>query len=190
MLTRPLGVVDGVPGRHEADPDPVEVDRAAEVGVADVWPPSLRDLAGELDDRDDRRAGALGDRDGVAEVVAVAVREEDRVGGDVVGAGGRLRVAGQERVDEHVLPSCSRAEGGVAQEADVHAGLQSSLFVVISSGQLQPDGDADEHAQARLLGQQRAHGAAGARSGRRGGRPGDLLLVGRAEPVRPLAAPG
>jgi hypothetical protein len=37
-------------------------------------------------------------------VVAVAVGEQDRVGLELVGARGRLRVAGQERVDEHVVP--------------------------------------------------------------------------------------
>jgi hypothetical protein len=57
----------------------------------------LGQLVGHLDDRHDRRAGALGDVDRVAEVVGVAVGEQDDVGLDLVGADRRLRVARQER---------------------------------------------------------------------------------------------
>ena len=54
-------------------------------GSLDVLDAGLGDLVGELDDRDHRRAGALGDVDGVAEVVGVAVGEQDHVRRDLVG---------------------------------------------------------------------------------------------------------
>ena len=123
----------------------------------------LADLAGQLDDRHDRRAGALGDGHRVADVVGVAVGERRSRRRSTSSARGRgLRVAGQERVDEHGLAVVLEREGGVAQEADVHA--SRSPRVVVSrleqlAGELEPDGDADEHAQARLLGDQRAHRA-------------------------------
>src|SRR4029453_16226281 len=93
----------------------------------------LADLARDLGDRDDRRAGALGDRDGVAEVVAVAVGEQDRVGGDLVGRGGRLRVAGQERIDEHGRAVVLKREGRVTEEADVHQRSSPVSLVRMSS---------------------------------------------------------
>jgi len=80
----------------------------------------LGQLVRELGDRDDRRAGALGDVDDVAVVVLVAVREQDRVRVQVVGAHGRLRVAGEPRVDEHGRPVGLELEGGVTEPADVH----------------------------------------------------------------------
>ena len=69
---------------------------------------------------DDRRAGALGDGDGVADVVAVAVRDQDEVGRHLVRLGRRRRVAGQERVDEQVLAVALDQQAGMAQPA--HAG--------------------------------------------------------------------
>ena len=48
--------------------------------------PLALDLGRELDDREHRRAGALGDGHRVAQVVAVPVREQDHVGGQLVGA--------------------------------------------------------------------------------------------------------
>ena len=63
----------------ELDPAPVELDRAADVRVEDlvVVAEVAADLVRQLDDRDDRRARALGDVDGVADVVGVAVGEQD-----------------------------------------------------------------------------------------------------------------
>ncbi len=67
----------GVPGGDELDPAPVELDRAAEVRVWTRARGPRRELGRHLDDRHDLGARALGDRDGVAVVVVVAVREED-----------------------------------------------------------------------------------------------------------------
>ena len=50
-------------------------------------------------------------------------------------------------------------EGGMPEKADVHSiGLLGRRGVRELLGQLEADGDADEHAQARLLGHERAHG--------------------------------
>ena len=77
-------------------------------------------------------ARALGDADGVADVVRVAVREQDRGGLELVGLGRRLRVAGQERVDQHGRVAGLELEGRVAQVADVHCHSQSPWVESIS----------------------------------------------------------
>ena len=79
MCGVPFGVIAVCHAGRELHPAPVELDRAAEVRVEDlvVVAELPADLVGQLDDRDDRRAGALGDVDGVADVVGVAVGEQD-----------------------------------------------------------------------------------------------------------------
>ena len=133
-ISRPAGDVRGaarrdrrVPGRHELHAAPLERLGAAEVRVAHV-DALAADLVRQLDDRDDRRAGALGDRDRVAEVVAVAVRQQDRRRVELVRARGGSRVARQERVDEHGRPAVAQREGGVAQEAQLHLSPLPSKF--------------------------------------------------------------
>ena len=75
-------------------------------------------------------------------------------------------------------------EGGVAEEADVHQVLLlSSVGFAELAGELEPDRDADEHAQAGLLGDERAHRAQALVGVRRRRRPGDLRLVRAAEPA-------
>ena len=71
----------------------------------------------------------------------------------------RLRVPGQERVDQHVDVALGQLEAGVAEEADAgHGlGLLRCRDVRELAREAEPDGDADEHADAGLLGQQRAH---------------------------------
>ena len=147
VVDRLAAEVDDEPGRRvdralrrrrrvqrldELDPAPVERHRAAEVRVEHlvVVAQVAGDLAGELGVRDDRRAGALGDVEDVAVVVLVAVGEQDRVGVDLVGRAGGLRVAGEERVDEHRGPAVLEQEAGMAQERDLHLGL---LLAVASS---------------------------------------------------------
>jgi hypothetical protein len=110
-----------VPRGHELDPAPVELHRAAEVRVADV-DPFGGDLGREFDDRDDDRAGARGDLDGVAEMVAVPVREQDDVGRDLVRLRRRLGVVVQERVDEDVGPASGEVEGRMTQPPDASVG--------------------------------------------------------------------
>ena len=69
----------------------------------------------DLDGRDDRALEALRDRDGVAEVVAVAVRDEDEVAAlRLTLALGAARIAGEKRVDVQ-----ARALLGVDSESSV-----------------------------------------------------------------------
>ena len=136
-------------------------------------------------ERDHRRAGALGDVDDVAVVVLVAVGQED-VGRLELGRLDRgLRVAGDEGVHQHGRVAGLELHGRVAQEADVHChSIQSPCRQL--SRKLVPDRDADEHAHARLLGDQRPHGGDPlVRVGDAGGAQ-DLGLMGGAEPVRGL----
>jgi hypothetical protein len=89
----------------ERDLDAVPVDGAALVGVEAL---ALLDaLLGdepvvELHRGEHVAAELLVQRHRVAEVVAVPVGDEDRVGRQLVGRRRRFRVAGQERVDQHV----------------------------------------------------------------------------------------
>ena len=68
----------------------------------------------------DRRAGALGDRHRVADVVAMAVRDQDQVGRHLLGLGRRLGVARQERVDQdrsaHRSPAAARNAPAIVRE--------------------------------------------------------------------------
>jgi hypothetical protein len=52
-------------------------------------------------------------------VVGVAVREEDRVGLDLVGRRRRLRVPGQERVDEDARALVLEQERRMAEPGDL-----------------------------------------------------------------------
>ena len=79
------------------------------LGSSDVLDALLAEPVGELDDRGDGGAGALGDADGVGEVVDVAVGDEDRRRVDLVGGHRRDRVVRlQEGIDQD-------ARGAVAE---------------------------------------------------------------------------
>src|SRR5262249_12215168 len=72
---------------------------------------------GNLEVADDGGPGAAGDGDGVADVVAVAVRDEDEVGGDLVGLDRRLGGVRHERIYEHALAVALQRQRGVSQPA-------------------------------------------------------------------------
>ena len=103
-----------MPGRREAHPAALELDRAADVGVRHVLEALLAELARQLRDRHDLRAGALADVDDVAVVVGVAVGQEDVRRLELRGLGGGLRVAAEERVDEHASVAVGQLEARVA----------------------------------------------------------------------------
>src|SRR6185503_17473510 len=83
-----------------------------------------REPAPALHEGDHRRVEALVQRDRVADVVVVAVRDEDQVDPLRLLLGLRaLRVPVQERVDVHALPARRvEAEGGVAEPGERDAG--------------------------------------------------------------------
>src|SRR3954451_20748258 len=78
-----------------------------------------------------------------------------------------------------VLPSCSRAKAECPRKRMFMVG---SISLVEFSGQLQADGDAHEHPQARLLGQQRPDGELALARVVGAGHLGDLPFMGLAEP--------
>jgi hypothetical protein len=103
---RPVFRARRVVGVGQRDLDAVDVGRAALVRrVGHLVRKSLGgEPAAQLDERDDRRLELLPERNGVADVVAVAVGERDQV--DAVGrlfGLGTLRVPGQPRVDIDAL---------------------------------------------------------------------------------------
>jgi hypothetical protein len=73
---------------------------------------------------DDRSAGRLGDRKGVAHMIAVAVGQDDV--GDALGRRLLVRdeggIAGEERIDQHGVAGEIEPEGGVAEPGDLHDG--------------------------------------------------------------------
>ena len=83
-------------------------------GIRHVLEPLLAELARQLRVRHHLRAGALADVDDVAVVVGVAVREEDVRRLELRCLRGRLRVAAQERVDEHARVAVRQLEAGMA----------------------------------------------------------------------------
>ena len=182
-VDRALGRRRRVPGRRQPDRAPVERRRCRR-----CWGrgrrarrPVLADLAGELDDRHDRRAGALGDGDRVADVVGVAVGQQDRVGGDLVGGRGGLRVAGQERVDQDGRAVVLEREGGWPRNRMF---MRVGLLLSSSSGAAR---GRRRRRPACPAGSPRPAGCARRRSRSPGSamrrRVGDLPVVGLAEPA-------
>ena len=108
-VDRPARRCRGVPSRHPLRPAPVEVDRATEIGIVNhvLWAQLVSQLGGGLNDRRDRGPCARSYCGSVAEVIAVAVCYENRVGLNLSRIGGRLRVACEKRVDRE--PSFRRA---------------------------------------------------------------------------------
>src|SRR6266511_3305430 len=86
--------------------------------------------------------------------------QEDVGGIHLVGRDGRLRVAGQEGVDQDVDVAVGQLEAGVTEEADGRhrLGILRCRWVGELLGEAVPDGHADEHAHAGLFGEQRADG--------------------------------
>src|SRR5947209_10717061 len=66
---------------------------------------------------DDRGAGALGDGHGIADVIVVAVRDEDEVGLHLVRRGRRCWIAGQKRIDQDALTVAFQQQASMPQPA-------------------------------------------------------------------------
>ena len=115
-----VGQHRAVEGQRQLDPAEGEVVAAAVLLAVDLLHALLLQPLADLVVGDDRRPGALGDGDGVADVVAVAVRDQDEVGRHLVGLGRRRRVAGQERIDQDVRAVALEQQTGMAQP--LHAG--------------------------------------------------------------------
>ena len=89
-------------GRRQLDAAEAEAVAAAVLLAVDFLDALLAEPLADLVVGDHGCPGALGDRDGVAEVIAVAVRDQDEIGLHVGGLRRGGRVVRQERVDEEV----------------------------------------------------------------------------------------
>ena len=122
---RAVGQGRAVQGQGQLEPaEGVRVAAADVLGVRPD-PVGLQPIA-DFEVGDDQGPGALGDGQGVAQVVAVPVGDQDEIGG---GQGRRQRgggVAFQEGVDEDLVGAGLQAEGGVSEPGHSHGRLLSS----------------------------------------------------------------
>ncbi len=66
----------------------------------------------------DRRAGALGDRNRIANVVTMTVRDQDQVGLNLIGGLRRLGIPRQKRVDQYLLAAAFQQEAGMTEPVE------------------------------------------------------------------------
>ena len=118
-------------GDGERDLERTLVDRAAgihRIALLDALP---REIPDEVGIADHLRAGVARDRDGIADMVAMAMGEDDmrdaaRRGGGVTR---KFGVAGEERVNENDRVGDLDAERGVAEPGQFHEIDTQSLLV-------------------------------------------------------------
>src|SRR5262249_41306130 len=121
---RAVGKLRAVEGERE-----LAVAEGKLVPAAVLHPMSLDLLFAEpladLEVADDGRTAALGDGNGIADMIAVAVRDENEIRRKLIGLRRRLGVAGEERVKQELLPVALDPQARVSQPA------QASCHVVI-----------------------------------------------------------
>ena len=108
-------------GQGQLDPDPAgEGEAAPMLKAVDLGQPagSLLQPVADLVVGKHRGPRALGDRHRVADVIAVAVRDQDQVGRDLLGLGRRLGVSRQERIDQHVLAVAVEQQAGMTEPSN------------------------------------------------------------------------
>jgi hypothetical protein len=99
-------------------------ERQLEVAEGMVIPPAevltvcflhalCREPIGDLVVANNHGAGALGNRDAIAHVVAVSMTDEDVIRLDHVGFDGRGGVSRQERIDNDFVPICFQPQSGM-----------------------------------------------------------------------------
>src|SRR5690606_13735780 len=103
----------------------VKLPAAAEVHAVNVGRALPGQVAGQLDRGDDQRAGALGDRYRVADVVRVAVGDHDAMHVQLVGFHRAAGGAAQERVHHYPLAIGFTDKRRVAQITDAHPATAS-----------------------------------------------------------------
>src|SRR5438045_1848485 len=107
--------------RHR-EPHVVDCDGAALVRVEDVLCALTAEPAGDLDGGNNGRAVRLRERESVADMVAVPVRDRDYV--DALGrllVLGALRIAVEEGIDVDALAARIEAERGVSEPSEFHS---------------------------------------------------------------------
>ena len=149
VLTVPFGVVEVCQAGDELAPSPSRTRRCRRCwGRRRRRRPSSPISSASSTIATHRRAGALGDVDGVAEVVAVAVREQDRVGGDARRP--TPRPSGCRSGTGRSGRSCRRRTGAKQtwprKRMSISHVLRCRRSIVSElAGQLEADRDADQH---------------------------------------------
>ncbi len=109
-------------GPHQADAEGAAIDRAAGVHRLEGFQALTGEIHAEVVIGDDSRAGRLGNGEGIADMVAMAMGDDDMA--DAFGGLGDIalecRIAGEERIDQQGRISEVDAEGGMAEPGKFH----------------------------------------------------------------------
>ena len=116
----------------------LERDRAAGIAGIDVRRALPGEIDADLEARDDLRAARLGDLDRVANMVVMAMCQQDmgRAGGDSVKIELEFRIAAQKRINENDRGSGFDPESGMAEPGDFHGLLQNQTDAARQHGTL------------------------------------------------------
>ena len=102
------------------DLDRAEGQKLTAAGVAGELLHIVGQGGDNIDEAEDRRAGAPGDRDRVAQVVVVAVGHKDHRAVEGCRVRGAKAAAGEERVDQDLVRALADEEAGMAEKLDFH----------------------------------------------------------------------
>src|SRR5215831_6350731 len=111
-------------GAHQRNRKTAEIRRAAAIHWIEVLQALRNEPHAEIVIRRDRGAGRLGNVEGVADMIAVAMSEHDMfdpfAGGRFVG--NESGIAGEEWIDQDCVAGKVEAKGGVTIPSDLHGG--------------------------------------------------------------------
>jgi hypothetical protein len=109
-------------GPDEGHREAVLIRRAARVHRIEALQALRREPRADLEIGDHLGAGPLGDREGIADMVAMPVGDQDvgRPLDELVAVALEGGVAGEERIDQNALVGEVEAKGGVAEPGDPH----------------------------------------------------------------------
>ena len=113
----------------EAHLEGAAIDRAARIAGIDVFRALRIEIHADFEIRNDLRAGCLGDFGRIADMIVMAMGEQNmsRSLGRLFGIAGEFRVAGEERVDQYDRRVKLDAEGRVAKPNKFHAERSRTL---------------------------------------------------------------
>ena len=105
-------------GDGEFDGPEVKCVAATDVHCVDVLDPLRRQPLRNFKVRDDRATGPLGNRNGIADMVAVPVRNDEIIGIHFLGSGACRRITGEKGVDDDRFSGGFDLECTVTEEGD------------------------------------------------------------------------
>ena len=110
-------------GLGEAYLEGAAIDRAARIARVDVFHALRVEVHADFEIRNDLRTGCLGDLGGIADMIVMAVGQQNmgRARRRRLWIAGEFRVAGEEWVDQDDRPAKLDAEGRVAEPNEFHA---------------------------------------------------------------------